>query len=358
MMEAVLTCSALTKAYGPNKALDNFTAVFSGGRITGLLGPNGSGKTTLMKLAAGLLVPTGGSLRVCGQAPGPQTKARGAYLPERTYLPAGLRVREVLELFCDFYADFSREKAVSMLADLKIQPGDKISAMSKGTREKVQLVLVMSRAAGLYLLDEPIGGVDPAARDYILDTIIRNYSEDAALVLSDSMDKWLRRQPELLDAVISRSHITMMNEDEAKEYAQASTVLEAGEFLLSKGAAYAVVKQGEYGATLLGRDVGGNLRMFRCPAYPLKTLVDPTGAGDTFLGALAGYLSTLPPGLPPFEEVKKGIVYGTVAASFTCESFSADALLSMTKETFRRRLEEYAEMCRLPDIRLFSASDC
>ena len=183
-MEAVLTCSALTKAYGPNKALDNFTAVFSGGRITGLLGPNGSGKTTLMKLAAGLLVPTSGSLRVCGQAPGPQTKARVAYLPERTYLPAGLRVREALELFCDFYADFSREKAVSMLADLKIQPGDKISAMSKGTREKVQLVLVMSRAAGLYLLDEPIGGVDPAARDYILSTILNNYQKDATVVLS------------------------------------------------------------------------------------------------------------------------------------------------------------------------------
>ena len=184
MMEAVLTCSALTKAYGPNKALDNFTAVFSGGRITGLLGPNGSGKTTLMKLAAGLLVPTGGSLRVCGQAPGPQTKARVAYLPERTYLPAGLRVREALELFCDFYADFSREKAVSMLADLKIQPGDKISAMSKGTREKVQLVLVMSRAAGLYLLDEPIGGVDPATRDYILSTIITNYNPEAAVIIS------------------------------------------------------------------------------------------------------------------------------------------------------------------------------
>ena len=184
MMEAVLTCSALTKAYGPNKALDNFTAVFSGGRITGLLGPNGSGKTTLMKLAAWLLVPTGGSLRVCGQAPGPQTKARVAYLPERTYLPAGLRVREALELFCDFYADFSREKAVSMLADLKIQPGDKISAMSKGTREKVQLVLVMSRAAGLYLLDEPIGGVDPATRDYILSTIIGNYNPEAAVIIS------------------------------------------------------------------------------------------------------------------------------------------------------------------------------
>ena len=199
MMEAVLTCSALTKAYGPNKALDNFTAVFSGGRITGLLGPNGSGKTTLMKLAAGLLVPTGGSLRVCGQAPGPQTKARVAYLPERTYLPAGLRVREVLELFCDFYADFSREKAVSMLADLKIQPGDKISAMSKGTREKVQLVLVMSRAAGLYLLDEPIGGVDPATRDYILRTIIGNYSENSTVLISTHL---IAEVENLLDDVV------------------------------------------------------------------------------------------------------------------------------------------------------------
>ena len=171
-------------SYGDKPLFTGFNAEIPAGQITAIVGPSGSGKTTLMKLAAGLLVPTGGSLRVCGQAPGPQTKARVAYLPERTYLPAGLRVREALELFCDFYADFSREKAVSMLADLKIQPGDKISAMSKGTREKVQLVLVMSRAAGLYLLDEPIGGVDPASRDYILDTIIRNYSEDAALVLS------------------------------------------------------------------------------------------------------------------------------------------------------------------------------
>ena len=210
MMEAVLTCSALTKAYGPNKALDNFTAAFSGGRITGLLGPNGSGKTTLMKLAAGLLVPTGGSLRVCGQAPGPQTKARVAYLPERTYLPAGLRVREALELFCDFYADFSREKAVSMLADLKIQPGDKISAMSKGTREKVQLVLVMSRAAGLYLLDEPIGGVDPATRDYILSTIISNYNPDAAVVISTHL---IADVEKVLDEVvfIDRGHLVLQS---------------------------------------------------------------------------------------------------------------------------------------------------
>ena len=209
-MEAVLTCSALTKAYGPNKALDNFTAVFSGGRITGLLGPNGSGKTTLMKLAAGLLVPTGGSLRVCGQAPGPQTKARVAYLPERTYLPAGLRVREALELFCDFYADFSREKAVSMLADLKIQPGDKISAMSKGTREKVQLVLVMSRAAGLYLLDEPIGGVDPATRDYILTTIISNYNPEASVILSTHL---IADVEKVLDEVvfIDKGHLVLQS---------------------------------------------------------------------------------------------------------------------------------------------------
>ncbi len=172
---------------------------------------------------------------------------------------------------------------------------------------------------------------------------------DARLVLSDSMDKWLRRQPEWLDKVIARSHITMMNEDEAKEYANAATVPAAGEYLLSKGAIYAVVKQGEYGATLFGRDENGCLLMFRCPAYPLKQLVDPTGAGDTFLGALSGYLATLPEGrLPTFEEVKRGMIYGTVAASFTCQSFSADALLNMTPQTFNARLAQYLEICRMP----------
>ncbi len=172
---------------------------------------------------------------------------------------------------------------------------------------------------------------------------------DARLVLSDSMDKWLRRQPEWLDKVIARSHITMMNEDEAKEYANAATVPAAGEYLLSKGAIYAVVKQGEYGATLFGWDENGELLMFRCPAYPLKQLVDPTGAGDTFLGALSGYLATLPEGrLPTFEEVKRGMIYGTVAASFTCQSFSADALLNMTPQTFNARLAQYLEICRMP----------
>ncbi len=173
----------------------------------------------------------------------------------------------------------------------------------------------------------------------------------ARLVLSDSMDKWLRRQPEWLDKVIARSHITMMNEDEAKEYAKAATVPAAGEYLLSKGAIYAVVKQGEYGATLFAKDEKGALLMFRCPAYPLKQLVDPTGAGDTFLGALSGYLATLPEGrLPTFEEVKRGMIYGTVAASFTCQSFSADALLNMTPQTFNARLTEYLEICRMPNF--------
>ncbi len=183
-MQAVLNCQSLTKSFGAKTALDHFTAQFCGGRITGLLGPNGSGKTTLIKLAAGLLTPTDGAVSIGGRAPDAHTKAHVAYLPDRMSLPGGLQVREAIEFFSDFYADFSAEKASALLSELHIQPGDRISAMSKGTREKLQLALVMSRAAELYLLDEPIGGVDPAARDRILDTIIRNYREDAALVIS------------------------------------------------------------------------------------------------------------------------------------------------------------------------------
>lgn len=183
-MSAVLECKALTKSYGASKALNDFSVRLGSSRIVGLLGPNGSGKSTLIKLACGLLTPTGGCIEVLGQAPGVETKKHISYLPERPYLPVSMCVREVIDFFSDFYTDFSVEKASSMLADLQIAPQDKLVTMSKGTREKVHLALVMSRAASLYLLDEPIGGVDPAARDYILDTIIRNYSENATLVLS------------------------------------------------------------------------------------------------------------------------------------------------------------------------------
>ena len=187
-MNEILACKGLAKRYGQaaylRPALDGVDISIPAGRIVGLLGPNGSGKTTLLKLAAGLLVPTAGTIAVCSKAPGPATKAMTAYLPDRPALPRSLRVRDAIELYRDFFADFSEEKAGAMLADLAIGPKDKLSAMSKGTLEKLYLALTMSRRAKLYLLDEPIGGVDPAARDYILSTIIRNYAEDAALVLS------------------------------------------------------------------------------------------------------------------------------------------------------------------------------
>lgn len=184
MMEAVLTCSALTKAYGPNKALDNFTAVFSGGRITGLLGPNGSGKTTLIKLANGLLQPDSGSIRIAGMKPGVESKAIVSYLPDADWLPGWMRVEQLVKMFGDFYKDFDPARANEMLANLELSPKDVLKTLSKGNREKVQLILAMSRNARLYLLDEPIGGVDPAARDYILNTILTNYSRDASVILS------------------------------------------------------------------------------------------------------------------------------------------------------------------------------
>ncbi len=166
-------------------------------------------------------------------------------------------------------------------------------------------------------------------------------SAQAKLVLSDSMNKWISRQPELLDAVISRSHVCTMNEEEAKEYARSSNILDAGEFLLGKGTKYAVIKQGEYGSILFGRDTKGNLLLFRCPAFPIRRLIDPTGAGDTFLGAMGGYLAGLKTYDPDFSQMKQAVIRATVAASFTCESFSADALFAMTPGDFSRRLDEF-----------------
>lgn len=184
-MTPILECKDLVKRYNTGiPALAGLNLQIKKGGIVGLLGPNGSGKSTLIKLASGLLVPTSGEILVNGQKPGIETKKIVSYLPERTYLSDWMKVEDMLSMLEDFYDDFDRVKALEMLKRLNIEPSMKIKTMSKGTKEKVQLILVMSRKADLYLLDEPIGGVDPAARDYILDTIIGSYNDSAAVVLS------------------------------------------------------------------------------------------------------------------------------------------------------------------------------
>lgn len=183
-MSTILECKSLTKKFSALNALSNVNLNLERGRIIGLLGPNGSGKTTLIKLINGLLVPSSGSILVDGKAPGIETKKIVSYLPEKTYLPEWMKVSDTLEFFQDFYSDFDQKKAYEMLDRLHLDPGKRMKTLSKGTKEKVQLILVMSRKADLYCLDEPIGGVDPAARDYILNTIISNYNENATVLIS------------------------------------------------------------------------------------------------------------------------------------------------------------------------------
>ena len=183
-MAAILECRQLVKKYGSVQALNGIDLELPAGKIIGLLGPNGSGKTTLIKLASGLLQPTSGEILIDGMKPGVETKRIVAYLPERNYLEDRMTVEQMLKFMKDFYEDFNMDKAREMLTHLDIDPKAKFKSLSKGNREKVQLILVMSRDAKLYLLDEPIGGVDPASRDYILDTIIKNYNKDATVILS------------------------------------------------------------------------------------------------------------------------------------------------------------------------------
>ena len=180
----VLECNGLGKRYGHITALDQVSFSVEEGRIVGLLGPNGSGKTTLIKLANGLLTPSEGQILVCGAEPGKESRAQVSYLPERTAIPTWMSAAQLLDFYEDFYSDFRRDAAEEMLEHLNILPKQRIRQMSKGTREKVQLIMVMSRAARLYLLDEPIGGVDPATRDYILSTIIGNYNPQASVIIS------------------------------------------------------------------------------------------------------------------------------------------------------------------------------
>ncbi len=183
-MSTILEYSHVTKQFGSMYALSDVSLTIEPGHIIGLLGPNGSGKTTLIKLACGLLVPSSGSLAVCGGPVGPESKARISYLPDKNYLSQWMKVSLIIDLFHDFYDNFDRNKAYEMLKRLNINPAQKLKTLSKGTREKVQLILVMSRNADLYLLDEPIGGVDPAARDYILQTILTNYNENGSILIS------------------------------------------------------------------------------------------------------------------------------------------------------------------------------
>ena len=183
-MNELVRCTNLCRSFGDVRALDNVNLSLPSGRIVGLLGPNGSGKTTLIKILNGLLQPTSGEVRIAGDMPGVGTKRIVSYLPDRGYFPEWMRVGDMIDLFADFYADFDRAKANDMCRVLGLDEKLPIKTLSKGTREKMQLMLVMSRAAKLYLLDEPIAGVDPAAREFIMRTILTNYSEDGTVLIS------------------------------------------------------------------------------------------------------------------------------------------------------------------------------
>ncbi len=207
-MQELIKFTDVKKSYGSTVALSNINLAIEQGKIIGLLGPNGSGKTTLIKLANGLLQPTEGTVLINGYLPGIQTKKIISYLPENTYLNDWMRVGDIIEFFKDFYSDFNQEKSFDMLRSLGIDKNNKLKTLSKGTKEKLQLVLVMSRNSQLYLLDEPIGGVDPAARDYILNTIIANYNENSTVVISTHLISDVEK---VLDEVIflSKGEITL-----------------------------------------------------------------------------------------------------------------------------------------------------
>jgi len=206
--EPVLRAESLSKRFGGNPALDDISFSLPRGKIVGLLGPNGSGKTTLLKLACGLLQPSAGRILINGRKPGVYSKSVTAYLPEKSYLNDWMRVEELVKFFSDFYIDFRAERAYEMLRDLSIDGRSRLQTLSKGTQEKVQLILVMSREAGLFLLDEPIGGVDPAAREYIINTIIGNYNENATVLISTHI---ITDIEQVLDEVIflNRGKITL-----------------------------------------------------------------------------------------------------------------------------------------------------
>ena len=197
--EIILACKDLTKRFGSVCALDHMDLQLKTGRIVGLLGPNGSGKTTLIKLINGLLCPNEGHIWINGMEPGIFTKSIVSYLPDKMYFADWMKVKDLLEFFEDFYPDFDKNRSMEMIRALSIDPGLKMKSLSKGTKEKVQLVLVMSRKAKLYLLDEPIAGVDPAARDFILHTVLTNYDPGSTVLISTHLISDVER---ILDEVV------------------------------------------------------------------------------------------------------------------------------------------------------------
>lgn len=216
-MSELLKLEQVTKLYADKQALSAIDLVIPEGKIVGLLGPNGSGKSTMIKLINGLLEPTAGHITIKGNKPGIETKKVISYLPERTYLNNWMKVQDLLDFFDDFYSDFNINRAIEMLASLKIELNQKLKTMSKGTKEKVQLILVMSREADLYILDEPIGGVDPAARDYILKTIIKNYSDTSTIIIATHL---IQEIENICDEVVflSQGKIVLQgNVDEIRE---------------------------------------------------------------------------------------------------------------------------------------------
>ncbi len=202
-MRPILECQGLTKKFNNFYALSNLNLTLERGQIIGLLGPSGSGKTTFLKLINGLLIPTDGHIMIDGMAPGVETKKIISYLPERSCLNEHIKVADALQYFQDFYEDFNMDRALEMLKDLEINCSARLGTLSKGTKEKVQLILVMSRDAQLYILDEPIGGVDPAARDYILRTILTNYNENAAILISTHL---ISDVENILDRILFLQH--------------------------------------------------------------------------------------------------------------------------------------------------------
>ncbi len=195
----LLKISKLSKYYGRKQALNSVSLSLNGGKIVGLLGPNGSGKTTMLKLINGLLFPNEGEILIEGENPGPSTKAKVSFLPDKEYIPKWMKIYELFNYYADFYNDFDKQKAEAMLMGLRIDINDRAGSLSKGNMEKLQLILQMSRNAKIYLLDEPIGGVDPAAREYILDTTIKSYNPDSLLIISTHLISDIER---ILDEVI------------------------------------------------------------------------------------------------------------------------------------------------------------